>query len=43
MTKREDEIYERRIAKDAETGAFAYDVMVRYGQEPGPIEKKQKE
>lgn len=43
MTKREDEIYERRIAKDAEMGAFAYDVMVRYGQEPGPIQKKQKE
>ncbi len=42
-TEREHEIYERRIAKHAEMGAFAYAVMVRYGQEPGPIQKKQKE
>ena len=43
MTKREDEIFERRIAKDAELGAFAHDLTVRLGYKPTFKMKKQKE
>lgn len=43
MTKREDEIFERRIAKGAELGAFAHDLTVRLGGKPTFMMKKQKE
>lgn len=43
MTKREDEIFDRRVAKGAEKGALIHDLMVTMGSEPSFMEKKQKE
>jgi hypothetical protein len=43
MTKREDEIFNRRIGTTAQDGAVAHDITVSLGFSPTPKQKIQKE